>query len=400
MVKKADRIEFMKYRSQTMRNLIQSLSRHDLVSFGGGAPAKEAYPVDQIRKISQDVFREDNRAFEALGYGSPLGLTDLREQIRDVLLKPNRVEAQLNEIMVTAGGIQTMNLLCQLVTNPGDKILVESPTFVHATMIFEMFQIECIPCSIDEDGLLLDELEQKIKQYNPVFIYTMPTFQNPTGVTMSLERRKRIVALAEQYDVLIFEDDPYRQIRYSGDNLPPIKAFDRSGHVIYASSLSKIFAPGARLGYILAAEPIIDHLVDIKTATDTCTNGFSQVICAEFFKRGHYPDHVQRLCKIYKGRRDVMLQKIDESFPEGTKRTDPDGGYYVWVTLPDGLDGKELLQDAIEEIQITYGVGEGFYIQKDKTGNNCIRMCFSGAAEELIEESITKLGKFFCSKIK
>ena len=400
MVKKADRIEFMKYRSETMRDLIQSLSRHDLVSFGGGAPAKEAYPVDQVREISQDVFREDKRAFEALGYGSPLGLPGLREQIRDVLLKPNRVDAQLNEIMVTAGGIQTMNLLCQLITNPGDKILVESPTFVHATMIFEMFQIECISSRIDEDGLRLDELEQKIKKYNPVFIYTMPTFQNPTGVTMSLERRKKIVALAEKYDVLIFEDDPYREIRYSGANLPPIKAFDKSGHVVFASSLSKIFSPGARLGYIVADEPIIDHLVDIKTATDTCTNGFSQVICDEFFKRGYYPDHVQRLCNIYKARRDVMLQKIDESFPEGTKRTDPDGGYYVWVILPEGLDGKKLLQDAITEIQITYGVGGDFYIEKDETGNNCIRMCFSGAAEELIEEAITTLGKFFSSKIK
>lgn len=395
------RVEVMEDEVIKLNSLTDSLSSLDMISFAAGAPAKEAYPIDIIRKISQDVFRKETRGDEALMYGSVVGVQDLREGIRDYLLEPRALNVNIDNIIVTTGGIQPMSLLCQLFIDPDDVILVEAPSFVHATMVFKMFEAKLVPCHMDDDGLMLDDVEEKIKKYNPKMIYTIPTFQNPTGITLSEERRKKLAELGSKYDVIILEDDPYREIRYSGEHLPTIKSFDKTGHTVYVNSLSKIFSPGSRLGYLVASDDIIEKIKNIKLGLDTCTNTVTQVIAAEFFKRGYYPEHLENLCNMYRSRRDAMLESIDEYFPEGTKHTIPDGGYYVWAELPEDLDAWELSTEVAEKLNICYGIGSAFYTEgnPEGAGKSCMRLNFSGPTEDVIRENIEKLGDFFKSKL-
>ena len=230
-----------------------------------------------------------------LQYSHPNGLLDLRQAIAEKLLFPKGIHASTDDIAIVAGGLETMNLVCQVFINPGDIILVEAPTFVQCAEIFEMFQAKCVSVEMDDNGIVLEDLEQKIQEYHPKIIYVIPTFQNPSGRTLSVERRKAIAELGSKYDVLVLEDDPYRELRYSGEDLPPIKYFDKTGHTIYANSLSKIFSPGARLGFVYAAPQIISKLFDAKTATNSQTNGIAQVLCAEFFKRGYFEPHLEKI---------------------------------------------------------------------------------------------------------
>lgn len=381
-----------------MQKVAASLTRTDIISFGGGAPAKEAYPIDLINEISNDVFKEGPLAYEALSYGTTSGFPKLKRGIREHLLEPNSLHVEDKNILVTAGGIQAIYLTIELFVDPGDIIIVEAPTYIHCNMIFECFGAKLISCSMDEDGLNMEELEEKIKKYNPKMVYTIPTFQNPTGRTMSKEKRKKLAELAAEYNCLVLEDDPYSEIRYSGEKLAPIKSYDTSGNVIYINSFSKIFAPGARLGYAVADEKIINGMMVLKLAADSMCNGVTQVICGEFFERGYYEGHIKRLCDIYRERRDIMTESVDKYFPEGTKRTSPDGGYYVWVELPNGLDASALLPEVIEKTGITYGVGADCFITGED-GGRFIRLCFSSSEKEVIADGIAKIGQFFCSKI-
>jgi 2-aminoadipate transaminase len=228
----------------------------------------------------------------------------------------------------------------------------------------------------------------------------MPTFHNPTGITMSHEKRKQMARLAETYDVIILEDDPYSEIRYINEKIRSIKSYTDSKNVIYANSLSKIFSPGARLGYVVADSEIIQELGEMKLSTDTCTNGFTQMICAEFFNKGYYSAHLKKISKIYQSRRDAMAKAIDEHFPKGTKRTSPQGGFYIWVELPEALDGQELLPEANRVVKITYGCGSDFFVEENKDGSQFIRFSFAGINEQLIEKSMKALGDFFKSKLE
>jgi len=401
MPKFAKRIEIMNGEVDKLMVLINSLVNGNVISFGGGAPALEAYPMEQLNEIAQAVFQRTPAGYGAFKYGSAMGNDDLRKAVRDVLLAPRGLKTELGNIMITAGGIQPMTFMSQLYLDPGDVVLVESPSFVQTSMIFKMFEAKIVPCAMADDGLVMEDVEEKIKKYNPKFIYTVPTFQNPTGITMSLEKRKRLAELASQYDVIVLEDDPYREIRYSGEELPYIKSFDTTGNVVLANSFSKIFAPGARMGYLVADEKIIQKFFNLKLGNDTCTNGVAQALCAEFFARGLYPQHLENLCNIYRSRRDAMIKAMDESFPEGTKHTYPDGGYYVWVELPEGLDATALKGEIAEKTSIVYGDGSIFFSEGNEpgAGARCMRMNFTGLPEDVIDVNIRKLGAFFCEKL-
>lgn len=374
----------------------------DLISFGGGAPAKEALPIDLVREITNDVMRRDKRGVEALQYGSVMGLSDLREVVVNDLLKPKGVEAKADNVLITSGGLEAMNLLCQLYIEPGDIILVESPTFVHCVEIFEMFQARCIGVDMDDDGMVLEDLEAKILRYKPKMVYIIPTFQNPSGRTLSLDRRKKVAELGSKYDVIVLEDDPYRDIRYSGKDLLPIKAFDETGHTILANSFSKIFSPGSRLGYILASDEVTAKLFDAKTATNSHTSMLPQVICAEFFKRGYYPAHHKMICDLYRERRDTMIECIDRFFPKGTKRTFPDGGLFTWAELPGGINTTELLVESTSnpEVKVAFVAGEGFFIEGGGKGNNCMRISFGAVEPERIKIGVERLGNLICPRIR
>lgn len=402
MSKFAKRIESMGNSAAVVKRLFGAMNDPEIISFGGGAPAKEALPVDIIREITNDIMRTDKRGIEALQYGPVVGISDLREVVVNELLAPKGVEAKADNIVITSGGMEAINMLCQLYINPGDIILVESPSFVHSIEVFEMFQANCIPVNMDDNGMDTDDLEDKIKKYNPKMVYVIPTFQNPTGITLSLERRKKIAELGSKYDVIILEDDPYRDIRYSGNDLLPIKAFDKTGHTILANSFSKIFSAGSRLGYILANDEVSAKLFDVKTATNSHTSMLPQILCAEFFKRGYYPAHHKMICDLYRERRDVMMECIDKYFPEGTKRTTPDGGLFMWVELPEGINTTELLVESTinPDVKVAYVAGEGFYVEGGGKGNNCMRISFGGVTPEKIRIGTERLGKLICSKLK
>ncbi len=402
MVKYADRMATMEKSAAIIRNLFGGMSNPNVISFGGGAIAKESLAVDIIREIADDVLRVDKRGYEALSYGPVQGIADLRQAVVKDLLSPKGVIADPDNILILTGGLEAMNLMCQVFINPGDVILVESPTFVHCVETFEMFQAKCIAVDMDENGIVTDDLEAKIIKYKPKMVYVIPTFQNPTGRTLSLERREKVAELGSKYDVIILEDDPYRDIRYSGKDLLPIKAFDKTGHTVLANSFSKIFSPGSRLGYILATPEIISKLCDAKTATNSHTSMLPQILCAEFFNRGYYPEHHKRLCDIHRERRDAMIEAIDKYFPEGTKRTFPDGGLFTWVELPGNLNATELLKEASTnpDIGVVYVAGEGFYTEGNGKGSNCMRVSFGANPPDKIRLGCERLGNLFKSKLK
>jgi 2-aminoadipate transaminase len=398
----AQRMKTMEKSAQIIRNLFGAMNDPNLISFGGGAPAREALPIDIVREIVNDVMRVDKRGVEGLQYGSVKGLPDLREVVVSELLAPKGIEAKADNILITSGGLEGINLLCQLFIDPGDVILVESPTFVHCVEIFEMFQAKCISVAMDDDGMVAEDLEEKIRKHNPKMVYVIPTFHNPTGRTLSLERRKRIAELGSEYDVLILEDDPYRDIRYSGSELKPIKAFDRTGHTVLANSFSKIFSPGSRLGYVLADDAVSSKLCDAKSATNSHTSMLPQVICAEFFKRGYYPAHHRMICDLYRERRDTMIDCIDRFFPEGTKRTFPDGGLFTWAELPGGIDTTELLVESTGNpaVKVAFVAGEGFFIEGGGMGRNCMRLSFGAVSPEKIRIGAERLGNLIRSRLK
>jgi 2-aminoadipate transaminase len=392
----------MENSAAVVKRLFGAMNDPEIISFGGGAPAREALPVDIIREITNDIMRTEKRGFEALQYGPVVGIKDLRDVVVNDLLAPKGVSAKSDNIVITSGGMEAINMLCQLYINPGDIILVESPSFVHSIEVFEMFQARCIPVNMDDNGMDTDDLEAKIIQYNPKMVYVIPTFQNPTGITLSLERRKKIAELGSKYDVIILEDDPYRDIRYSGSDLLPIKSYDKTGHTILANSFSKIFSAGSRLGYILANDEVSNKLFDVKTATNSHTSMLPQILCAEFFKRGYYPAHHKMICDLYRERRDVMMECIDKYFPKGTKRTTPDGGLFMWVELPGGINTTELLIEATTnpEVKVAYVAGEGFYVERGGKGSNCMRISFGGVSPDKIRVGTERLGKLINSKLK
>lgn len=397
MVPFAQRMADMEKSATVVRKLFGAMTDPETISFGGGAPAREALPVDIIREIAADVMTYDKRGVEALQYSAPNGLVDLRKAVAEKLLAPKGITASIDDIAIVAGGLETMNLICQLFINPGDVILVEAPTFMHCVEIFDMFQAKCVSVEMDENGMVMEDLEAKIQQYNPKIIYVIPTFQNPSGRTLSVERRQKVAELGSKYDVLVLEDDPYRELRYSGEDLPPIKYFDKTGHTIYANSFSKIFSPGARLGFVYAAPEIITKLFDAKTATNSQTNGVAQVLCAEFFNRGYYEQHIEQVRAIYKERRDVMIDCIDKYLPAGTKRVFPDGGLFTWVELPGDIDTTALLEEAAA-YKVAFVAGEGFFTDGGGRGRNCMRLSFGSVPPEKIRIGMERLGRLIASK--
>ncbi len=402
MSKFANRMSIMQDAATTIKNLFSAMNDEGIISFGGGAPAKEALPIDIVREIANDVLRVDKRGIEALQYGPVKGILDLREVIVKDLLAPKGVQGKSENVIILSGGLESLNLMCQLYIEPNDVILVESPTFMHAVEIFQMFEAKCISVEMDDDGMVPTDLESKIRKYKPKIVYVIPTFHNPTGRTLSLERRKKIAELGSNYDTIILEDDPYRDIRYSGTDLPPIKTFDKTGNTVLANSFSKIFSPGSRLGYVLASDEIIDKMFDAKSATNSHTSMIPQVIAAEFFKRGYYPAHHKMICDLYRERRDTMISCIDRYFPDDTKRTFPDGGLFTWVELPGNINTTNLLRETCSnpDVKVAYVAGESFFIEGNGRGNNCMRLSFGPKSVEEIEIGIQRLGRYICSKLK
>jgi 2-aminoadipate transaminase len=398
LTKFAKRMAYMQATADVVRYLFESMTDPETISFGGGAPAREALPVEQIHDIANEVLTREKRGVQALQYGNPIGIPELRRAVVDRLLAPKGLSARLEQVIIVGGGIEGLNLICQVYLDPGDVILVESPTFVHAVEVFKMFEARCIACETDDDGLVIEDVEARIKQYAPKMIYVIPTFQNPSGRTLSLERRKALAELGSRYDVLILEDDPYAELRYSGHALPPVKCFDQTGHTIFANSFSKIFSPGSRLGYVYADENIVRKLYDAKTATNSHTNVVTQILAAEFFNRGLYDAHLKLICEIHRERRDVMMECVKAKLPQGIKYVYPDGGLFTWVELPGQIDTTALLGDAIAQ-KVAYMPGQEFFVEGQPIRTNCMRISFGGVTPEKIDTGMDRLAKVIRSRL-
>ncbi len=390
MAKFAKRISNMQASADVIRQLFEAMGDPETISFGGGAPAREALPVEKIHDIASEVLTREKRGIQALQYGNPMGVPDLRKAVIERLLAPKGLKAVMDEVLIVSGGIESMNLVSQLFLEPGDVVLVEAPTFVQAVQIFQLFEAKVIACETDNNGLVIEDVEAKIRQYSPKMVYVIPTFQNPSGRTTSLERRKALAELGSRYDVMILEDDPYSEMRYSGEPLPPVKSFDKTGNTIFVNSFSKIFSPGSRLGYIYAKEEIIHRIYDVKTATNSHASVLAQVICAEFFNRGLYEPHLKMIRDIHRERRDVMMDCVRTMLPPEIKSVYPDGGLFTWVELPQHVNTTALLVDAHAQ-KVAYVPGREFFVVDKDAHDNCMRISFGGVEPEKIRIGMDRL---------
>ena len=398
MPKFANRMAYMQSSADVIRYLFEAMTDPDTISFGGGAPAREALPVELVHEIALEVLTREKRGIQALQYGNPIGIPDLRQAAIDWLLTPKGLKADMENVMVVSGGMENINLVSHLYLEPGDVVLVESPTFVQSVQVFRMFEARCIACETDDNGLVIEDVEAKIKKYSPKMIYAIPTFQNPSGRTTSLERRKAIAELGSRYDIVVLEDDPYCEMRYSGEDIPPIKYFDQTGHTIFAHSFSNIFAPGARLGFVFAEKEIIRKIYEAKTGTNSHTNVVTQILCAEFFNRGLFEPHLHAIRDIHRERRDVMMECIRSMLPADVKSVYPDGGLFTWVALPEHVDTTSLLEEA-KQLKVAYMPGREFFVEGQPIRNNCMRVSFGGVPPEKIRVGMERLSEVIRSKL-
>ncbi|MBV6402089.1 MAG: 2-aminoadipate transaminase [Anaerolineales bacterium] len=381
--------------SSVIRELLKLTELPEIISFAGGLPAPEVFPLERFREASKYVL--ENFGPQSLQYSTTEGHHPLREMIARHISRFSS-EVSADNVLITSGSQQALDFVGRLFVNRGDYIVVESPTYLGALQAWNAYGAQYIPVRADEHGMIVDELEAALR-VGPKFIYVLPNFQNPSGSTLSLERRQQLIRIADKYGVPIIEDDPYGQLRYEGEHIPSIVALDSeyrgpngghySGNVIYLSTFSKLLAPGLRLGWVIAPSEVIQKLVMSKQAADLHTSSFNQYIAFEAAKGGFLDEHVKVIRATYKERRDVMIEMMEEMFPAGVTWRKPKGGMFLWSILPEGMDSAEVLKRAVEK-KVAFVPGEAFHPLGG--GKNTMRLNFSYSSPETIREGITRLG--------
>lgn len=387
----ADRVQSVT--GSAIRAIFKLLANPGIISFAGGMPAKELFPVSEIKAITQELF--DECGADILQYGITEGWAPFRESAAEYITKKG-VEVGPSGLIALSGSQQGIELSAKTFLNKGDAILVESPTFLGALQIFKLYEANIVPMEMDSGGVIIADAEEKLKRYRPKLIYLIPTFQNPTGKTLPLERRTALLELAKKYDAVIIEDDPYRELRYRGETLPLIKSFDTDDRVILLSSFSKIISPGLRAGVAVAHPDILAKMTIGKQNVDTHSANISQAIIDKFIRKGLLDGHIKSIIQDYTVRMDCMLGCLDKYFPKGITYTRPDGGLFIWGELPDNINVLPLLEEAIRR-NVAFIPGEHFYC--DGFGQNTIRLNFSGSSPELIEKGMKTLGELFKEKL-
>ena len=381
--------------SSVIRELLKLTEQPEIISFAGGLPAPEVFPLERFRQASNTVL--ENFGPQSLQYSTTEGHRPLREMIARHISRFSS-EVSADNVLITSGSQQALDFVGRLFVNRGDFIVVESPTYVGALQAWNAYGAQYIPVRTDEHGMIVDELEAALR-VGPKFIYVLPNFQNPSGSTLSLERRMQLIRIADKYGVPIIEDDPYGQLRYEGEHIPSIVALDSeyrgsngghySGNVIYLSTFSKLLAPGLRLGWVIAPVEVIQKLVMSKQAADLHTSSINQYVAHEVAKGGFLDEHVKVIRATYKERRDVMIEMMEEMFPAGVSWRKPKGGMFLWSVLPEGMDSAEVLKRAVEK-KVAFVPGEAFH--PTGGGKNTLRLNFSYSSPETIREGITRLG--------
>ena len=385
----AARMDAMK--PSSIRELLKMTERPDVISFAGGLPASELFPIDDIRQAAERVFAEcGSQTFQ---YGITEGVMTLRELIVAEMAS-RQVICTTDDVQVTTGSQQALDLLGKIFLDPGDVILTETPTYLAAIQAFQCFQAKFQPVATDEQGIVpeaVDELAGKGGEHGKVrFLYVIPNFQNPSGRTLSIERRRQLVEIAQRRNLIIVEDDPYCRLRYRGEYLPPIKSFDEDGRVIYLSTLSKTVAPGFRTGWIVAGKAIRDKLVIAKQAADLHTSSFDQLVLARYLRDFDNRQHVARVCAAYGERYAVMDAALRQNLPDSFTWTQPEGGMFLWVTGPQSLNTSTILADAIDK-GVAFVPGADFF--PGGGGRNNMRLNFSNAKPESIRIGIERLAE-------
>jgi len=383
-------------RSSAVRELLKLTELPEVISFAGGLPAPETFPVERFAAAFNKVMADHGA--RALQYGTTEGYTPLREMIARHSTRYG-INIELDNVLITSGSQQALDLIGKVFINPGDHILVERPTYLGALQAWNAYQAEYVSADIDEDGYVTASLDARIRT-GPKFIYALPNFQNPSGVTMSQARRQALIELADHYGVPILEDDPYGQLRYEGEHVPPIVHLDSqfrstngarySGNVIYLSTFSKTLSPGIRLGWIVAPVEVIQKLVQAKQGTDLHTSTINQLVAFEVASGGFLDHHVKEIRAIYRERRDTMLAALAREFPPGITWTKPQGGLFLWLTFPEWMNAADVLKAAVEQ-KVAFVPGQSFFA--DGTGQNTARLNFSNATPERIEEGVRRLAR-------
>jgi len=373
-----------------IRELLKLTQRKELISFAGGLPSPESFPVEELKDIVAEVLNTDGTM--ALQYGETEGDLRLRKALID-RYKSEGVQIELGNLIITTASQQGLDLLAKIFINPGDKIICGLPSYLGGLSAFRSYGANLVGVPLDEYGLRSDLLEKmlaemKAKNDLPKFIYIIPDFQNPAGITMPEWRRKEILEIAYKYDVLIAEDSPYREIRFEGTPQPMFYQLDNKGYVITLGTFSKTFAPGFRIGWVMANEEIIDKFVVAKQATDLCTSAFVQKIAATYIEKGYFDKNIQKTVAMYKEKRDAMLSSLEKYMPKEVKWTTPEGGLFLFVTLPEWMDSEKLFMRAIEK-NVAFVMGNAFYC--DGSGRNTIRLNFSFMSVENNIEGIRRL---------
>jgi 2-aminoadipate transaminase len=379
-------------KSSAMRDLMAITERPEVISLAGGLPDTSTFPAESFASIMAKVAVDSCAA--ALQYGPTEGLGIVKEAIRHVMAAED-THADPEDILVTTGGQQVIDLVCKTLLDPGDVVVAEAPTYPGAVPAFSSYQADVVQIEMDADGMPIDELEATLDRLEaagrrPKFIYTIPNFQNPGGVTMSLPRRKRLVEVAIEREILVLEDNPYGLLRYEGEPLPTLYSLAGGEFIIYLGTFSKILSAGLRLGWAVAPAPVLAKMNMGKQATDLCSSSLTQHFVSQYFAEGRWEPYLESLRGLYRRRRDVMLESLAESFPAEATWTEPNGGLFVWATLPEALDTTDLLARALQR-NVAFVPGRGAFL--DGRGGSSMRLNFSGVDEAEIREGVRRIGE-------
>ena len=389
-----------KMRKSVIRELLKVAQDPEIISFAGGLPNPDSFPINDLEGVIQTVMEKHGKT--ALQYGTTQGLLELRESIAERAYKDGIKDITADNVIITSGSQQALDSVGKLFLNPGDTALVGSPTYLGGINAFRSYESSLTGIPLDKDGMRMDLLEETIKNLLkddvlPKFIYVVPTFQNPAGVIMPESRRKQLVDIASEYDLIIIEDDPYGKLNYDADHIKPIKTFDDEGHVIFMSTFSKILSPGFRLAWTIASDELTRKLEICKQALDLCTNTFTQFIVSEFMRRGSMDLHIMKINEMYKPKRDLMMDAMEKYFPEGYVCNKPKGGMFAWVTLPEGIDTEIMFLDAIKN-KVAYVHGKAFHV--DGGGGRSMRLNFSYPSNDQIGEGMKRLASVIERKLE
>ncbi|MDE7365165.1 MAG: PLP-dependent aminotransferase family protein [Ruminococcus sp.] len=377
--------------ASAIREILKFTSDPDVISFAAGNPAPEAFPKEQIAEISAELLRDD--PILALQYNVTEGYTPLRDFLKNWLKDKNCFHPEFDDLIITSGGQQANELSCKVLLNEGDTLICESPCFIGSLNAFRSYNVNLVGVEMDEDGINLEKLENAVKtQPNVKILYLIPNFQNPTGRTMSLEKRKAVYELACRYDFIILEDDPYGELRFSGENIPSIKSLDTEGRVIYSSTFSKLISSGFRTGFVSAPAPIIQKIVVCKQVSDVHSNIWAQVVSYRFMSTVDKEAHFNSLRAIYKKKSDLMCSYIDNEFSKKISYVRPEGGLFVWCTLPDNCNMNDFCKKAIQEYKIAVVPGNSFSIDENETSHS-FRLNYSTPTDEQIKKGMETLSR-------